>query len=37
LKIHFLDVSPRSDYDFMEFFYHVRERGFLSIIPGWAT
>ena len=25
LKIHFLDVSPRKDYDFMEFFYHVRQ------------
>jgi predicted nucleic acid-binding protein len=26
LKIRFLDVSPRADYDFSEFFYHVRER-----------
>jgi predicted nucleic acid-binding protein len=26
LKVHFLDVSPRKDYDFMEFFYHVRQR-----------
>ena len=25
LKIHFLDVSPREDYDFNEFFYHVRQ------------
>jgi len=25
LKIHFLDVSPRKDYDFMEFFYHVKQ------------
>jgi len=25
LKIHFLDVSPREDYDFDEFFYHVRQ------------
>lgn len=25
LKIHFLDVSPRKDYDFVEFFYHVRQ------------
>ena len=25
LKIHFLDVSPRQDYDFDEFFYHVRQ------------
>ena len=25
LKIHFLDVSPRKDYDFREFFYHVKQ------------
>jgi len=25
LKITFLDVSPLEDYDFSEFFYHVRE------------
>ena len=25
LKILFLDVSPRKDYDFMEFFYHIRQ------------
>ena len=25
LKILFLDVSPRKDYDFVEFFYHVRQ------------
>ena len=23
--MHFVDVSPRKDYDFLEFFYHVRE------------
>jgi predicted nucleic acid-binding protein len=33
LKIHFLDVSPRKDYDFMEFFYHVRQ-GILSYHSG---
>jgi predicted nucleic acid-binding protein len=33
LKIHFLDVSPKSDYDFMEFFYHVRQ-GILSYHSG---
>jgi predicted nucleic acid-binding protein len=25
LKIHFADVSPSRDYDFVEFFYHVRQ------------
>lgn len=25
LKIHFPDVSPQKDYDFSEFFYHVRQ------------
>lgn len=25
LKIQFLDVSPKRDYDFAEFFYHVRQ------------
>ena len=25
LKIYFADVSPRKDYDFIEFFYHVRQ------------
>ena len=25
LKIHFLDVSPKKDYDFVEFFYRVRQ------------
>ncbi len=25
LKIYFADVSPRQDYDFPEFFYHVRQ------------
>lgn len=25
LKILFLDVSPRKDYDCMEFFYHIRQ------------
>jgi predicted nucleic acid-binding protein len=33
LKIHFLDVSPKNDYDFMEFFYHVRQ-GILSYHSG---
>jgi predicted nucleic acid-binding protein len=33
LKIHFLDVSPRKDYDFMDFFYHVRQ-GILSYHSG---
>jgi len=25
LKIHIIEVSPRKDYDFIEFFYHVRQ------------
>ncbi|MGH9790440.1 MAG: hypothetical protein ACRD5W_04450, partial [Candidatus Acidiferrales bacterium] len=25
LKLHFLEVSPRPDYNFKEFFYHVRQ------------
>jgi len=25
LKIYFADVSPQKDYDFVEFFYHVRQ------------
>ena len=25
LKVHFVDVSPVQDYDFEEFFYHVRQ------------
>ena len=25
LKIYFADVSPQKDYDFSEFFYHVRQ------------
>jgi len=25
LKIHFLEVSPQKDYDFAEFFYHVKQ------------
>jgi len=25
LKIHIIEVSPRKDYDFSEFFYHVRQ------------
>jgi predicted nucleic acid-binding protein len=25
LKFSFVDVSPKKDYDFMEFFYHVRQ------------
>jgi predicted nucleic acid-binding protein len=33
LKIRFLDVSPQTDYDFSEFFYHVRE-GILSCHSG---
>ena len=26
LRVHFVDVSPGKDYDFSEFFYHVRQR-----------
>jgi predicted nucleic acid-binding protein len=33
LKIVFLDVSPRKDYDFIEFFYHIRQ-GILSYHSG---
>lgn len=33
LRIHFLEVSPRKDYDFMEFFFHVRE-GILTYHSG---
>lgn len=33
LKIHFADVSPVKDYDFKEFFYHIRE-GVLSYSSG---
>ncbi|MGD0076193.1 MAG: type II toxin-antitoxin system VapC family toxin [Candidatus Binataceae bacterium] len=33
LKIRILDVSPRKDYDFMEFFYHVKQ-GILSYHSG---
>jgi predicted nucleic acid-binding protein len=33
LKIHFLEVSPRDDYDFAEFFYHVRQ-GILKFHSG---
>jgi predicted nucleic acid-binding protein len=33
LKIDFLDVSPQKDYDFAEFFYHVRQ-GILSYHSG---
>lgn len=33
IKIHFLDVSPVKDYDFSEFFYHVRH-GILSFHSG---
>jgi predicted nucleic acid-binding protein len=25
LRVHFVDVSPRKDYDFPEFFYHVKQ------------
>jgi predicted nucleic acid-binding protein len=25
LRIHFLEVSPQKDYDFAEFFYHVKQ------------
>ena len=32
-RISFLDVSPRKDYDFVEFFYHVRE-GILAYHSG---
>lgn len=33
LKIHFADVSPVPDYDFKEFFYHIR-KGILSYDSG---
>ena len=25
LRVHFVDVSPNKDYDFLEFFYHVKQ------------
>jgi predicted nucleic acid-binding protein len=34
LRIHFLDVSPRKAYDFMEFFFHVGEGGILTYRSG---
>ncbi|NQU78094.1 type II toxin-antitoxin system VapC family toxin [Candidatus Falkowbacteria bacterium] len=34
-KIKFVDVSPKGDYDFQEFFYHVRQ-GILSYHSGVA-
>ena len=33
LRIHFVEVSPRKDYDFREFFYHVRQ-GILNYHSG---
>ena len=33
LKIHILDVSPKSDYDFTEFFYNIR-KGIISHSSG---
>jgi len=36
LKLHFLDVSPLPNYDFDEFFYHVRE-GSSRITPESET
>jgi predicted nucleic acid-binding protein len=33
LRIHFVEVSPRKDYDFLEFFYHVRQ-GILNYHSG---
>jgi predicted nucleic acid-binding protein len=33
LKIKFVEVSPKSDYDFTEFFYHIR-RGILRYHSG---
>jgi predicted nucleic acid-binding protein len=33
LRIHFVDVSPEKDYDFNEFFYHVRQ-GILQFHSG---
>jgi predicted nucleic acid-binding protein len=33
IKIDFIEVSPRKDYDFTEFFYHVRQ-GILSYHSG---
>lgn len=33
IKLHFVDVSPSKDYDFREFFYHIRQ-GILSYDSG---
>ncbi len=33
LKMNFIDVSPQKDYDFVEFFYHVRQ-GILKFHSG---
>jgi predicted nucleic acid-binding protein len=33
VKVYFVEVSPQKDYDFAEFFYHVRQ-GILSYHPG---
>lgn len=33
LRIYFVDVSPQKDYDFAEFFYHVRQ-GILKFHSG---
>ena len=34
LKIQIIEVSPRRDYDFSEFFYHVKQ-GILKYHSGW--
>ena len=33
IKLHYVDVSPNKDYDFREFFYHIRQ-GILSYDSG---
>ncbi len=35
LRLHFVEVSPRKDYDFAEFFYHVKQ-GILMYHSGWG-
>ena len=35
LKVHFVEVSPQKDYDFAEFFYHVRQ-GIPCTTPEWG-
>ncbi|MFA5652025.1 MAG: PIN domain-containing protein [Candidatus Paceibacterota bacterium] len=35
IKIHFAEVSPLKEYDFKEFFYHIR-KGILTYDSGWG-